>query len=198
MTSPETQGMHRKIESSDGIVWAQSSQDEALAHSIATHITPLRRFFRSRGVPVDDVDDLVQDCLLVFWCKRDRVQTGKTEAFLRGIAGKLVRNYRRKGFRQQTKCERLKDLMDERYQEARYAQPIGRGESFARIAEAVEMLSPRLRETVRWRYLEGLSTRETAVQMGITEKSVRQTNSRAVVWLRNILRPNKMPGSDKP
>lgn len=61
-----------------------------------THHRELRVFFASRGVPADDINDLVQSSFETLWEKRSRIVEGKAKTFLFGIAARTLMNYRRK------------------------------------------------------------------------------------------------------
>jgi RNA polymerase sigma-70 factor (ECF subfamily) len=56
-----------------------------------------------------------------------------------------------------------------------------------RLRDALERLGERDREVLLLRYLEGLSTRETAAVLGITEGAVKVRHLRALERLRGLL-----------
>ena len=56
-----------------------------------------------------------------------------------------------------------------------------------RLAEAIEGLTERQRQVVKFYYLEGLNTREIAEMLGITEGRVSQLHGSALTRLKGIL-----------
>jgi RNA polymerase sigma factor (sigma-70 family) len=64
---------------------------------ICRAMTPyLRRFLLARGASVDDVPDLLQECLLRFWQRRETAEPGKERAFLHAVALHVLQNHRRR------------------------------------------------------------------------------------------------------
>ena len=62
-----------------------------------------------------------------------------------------------------------------------------------RVQAALDQLEPRDREVLVLRYLEQLSTRETATVLGISEGAVKSRLMRALVRLRDVLEPEVKP-----
>ncbi|HOU55188.1 MAG TPA: FliA/WhiG family RNA polymerase sigma factor [Myxococcota bacterium] len=60
-------------------------------------------------------------------------------------------------------------------------------EQTLRLAEAIESLTERQRQVVKFYYLEGLNTREIAEMLGITEGRVSQLHGSALTRLKGIL-----------
>ena len=72
------------------------------------HGQALARFLRARGVRPDDVDDLVQECMLTLWAKQGKGREGRGRAFLFGVARNLARIWRRNLGRQIQQVDRVR------------------------------------------------------------------------------------------
>ena len=77
--------------------------------------------------------------------------------------------------------------------ETEYSDPLeaelDRAESMGRIAQLVEQLPPARQHIFKLHFFEGLTVREIANQLKLTETTVRNQRNRALIFLRELLNP---------
>lgn len=73
------------------------------------------------------------------------------------------------------------------------SQAFARNERERRLAVAVEQLPPENREALRWRYVEGLPTREIAERLNKSDGAVRVLLTRTLHKLQELLGPEAAP-----
>jgi RNA polymerase sigma-70 factor, ECF subfamily len=146
-------------------------------------------------VPVDAVDDLVQD---VFIRALRRVSTLRKHdsfgAWLAAIARNLANDYHRRSLPE----EQLDDSSDgEIEREAdRDPSPADRASGIAAL-EAIRSLPDAYRETLILRFVEGMTGPEIAERTGLTHGSVRVNLHRGMQMLRERLKPTARGGSQE-
>jgi len=143
---------------------------------IATHITPvesaLRAWLRSRVAPGIDPDDIIQETYAVLASLPgvEHIQSPRAYAFQ--TAQSLIRRHLRRA--RIVRFEAIDDVdmsvtaLDEPSPEREVA---GR-QDMRRLSELVEALPSRCREAFVLRRFEGLSQRDVALRMGISESTV--------------------------
>lgn len=165
---------------------AETTADDAalmvrLAAGDASALGPLHQRYRRRlasfllrsqpGLAADEVDDLVQDVFLTLWETAGRYQEqGRLLAWLFGIAVHRARSVRRRAWFRRT-------LLRERG--ARYpglAAPRGtleeQVEAASGVTRALSSLAEPFRDVLLLHSVEGLSSTEIALALGIAEKTV--------------------------
>lgn len=145
----------------------------------------LRRWFRRRGVPAHDVDDLVAEVMLRATRSADSLrQTGSRNAWLAAIArGVLVDQARRRTRRRESPLEDATVVDDS---DAAAPEAI---EILVRwLPTAMDALPSALAETLRQADLEGRPYREIAADLGLSLSAVKSRVQRARSRLRDVIR----------
>ncbi len=159
---------------------------------LATHIVPheagVRRWLIASGTSPDDADDLIQDA----YCRLGELGSVDHIAVPRAYFLMIVRNLRREGYRRQkvirfdALTETLSSsIMDERGDPERVADA---RRELARVSSVLAALPARCREIFRLRRMEGLSQREIANRMGVSEGVVENDAAKAVRHLLSAMR----------
>ena len=125
---------------------------------------------------MDEAEDLVQECLIAYWEKAPEVSSAKSYLY------SMVRNRCVDILRKNSVSMPLQEDIPE--QEA-----IDRSEEEARLWTAVERLPEQRRKCLIMAKRDGLSYKEIAEQLGVSEHTVRNHINRALSSLRG--------GSDK-
>ena len=137
-----------------------------------------RDFFGNRT----DADDVAQEGLIRLWRYCERLSA---ERNMEALAVKVAKNicveiYRKRNNKTVTLNERLKD-------DTTADAHLNAEETQQKIDEAMERLSPRERELLRKRHLEGHTAEEIAQETGIPKPSVKSMISMAKKKLINEL-----------
>jgi RNA polymerase sigma-70 factor, ECF subfamily len=166
---------------------AANAGDEAAYARLLAGIAPplrgqIRRGLARAGAPAADVEDILQETLLAIHLKRHTWK--ETEAFapwMRAIArNKMIDSLRRRGRHIDLPIEDFDDILAAPEEEPMLAP-----------AEADRMLSTingRSREVVQAIAIEGLSTREVASRLGVSEGAVRVALHRGLAALAQAFR----------
>jgi RNA polymerase sigma factor (sigma-70 family) len=162
---------------------------EDLAKWVGAEILPherdLRMWLRRRFVAAAEVEDIVQECYCRLARLTDVSRIAEPRAYLFTIARNIALEHRKRA--SVVRLEALSDMSDgqggvdflspDRILEAR--QDLGR------LQSALETLSDRARRIFIMRRVEGLSQKEIAEALGVTEAVVENDASRS---LRAVLR----------
>lgn len=142
------------------------------ADEVYAHDSQLRAFLRGSFPSIRDVDDLVQESYLRLWRRQLVAPLRSARMFLYKIARHLAIDSLRHGERSPIKdvadWTRLAVLDDK----PDAADTACTSEELDLLLEAIDALPPRCREIVILRKLRGLSQKEIARHMGITERTV--------------------------
>ena len=164
------------------IAQAAAGSRPAVERLLLDHYTPLVQHLRPL-IPVSaqsvlSVEDILQETLLAIHLKRHTWK--ETEAFtpwMRAIArNKLIDNLRRRGRHIDLPIEDFNEILAAPEEEPRHAQ----------LAEADKMLNTidgRSREVVRAIAIDGLSTKEAASRLGVSEGAIRVALHRGLTAL---------------
>jgi RNA polymerase sigma-70 factor (ECF subfamily) len=167
---------------------AANAGDEAAYARLLAGIVPelrgqIRRGLARLGSGTADVEDILQETLLAIHLKRHTWK--ETEAFtpwMRAIArNKLIDNLRRRGRHIDLPIEDFNEILAAPEEEPRHAQ----------LAEADKMLNTidgRSREVVRAIAIDGLSTKEAASRLGVSEGAIRVALHRGLTALARTFR----------
>ncbi|MCP8892061.1 RNA polymerase sigma factor [Sphingomonas faeni] len=149
------------------------------------HERDLRGWLRSRVLAADDVEDVVQEC----YCQLAQLPSVshivEPRAYLFAMARNLANRQRRRA-----RVVRIEPIAQVESSELASDQPLpdriaaGRQE-LDRVRAALGTLSDRARKIFLLRRIEGLSQKEIAARLGVTEAVVENDASRS---LRAILR----------
>jgi RNA polymerase sigma factor (sigma-70 family) len=142
----------------------------------ATEVRPLesvlRGYLQSRFQGIYDLDDLVQEALLKLIVAKRRGRVRHTKAMLFTIAkNDAISIIRRQ------KVSRIIDIPSAKAHEIPEEGPgvlemLDYKHEVALLKEAIGTLPPMCGQVLRMRRIDGLSTREIAVQLGISESTV--------------------------
>lgn len=126
----------------------------------------------------DTAEDLVQDCFVQLWQRRDRLSHIKA---IKSYLYSSVRNQCLKYLEQQKRQAALKvqDKAEPSMEEAVIA-----AETARELYQFIDSLSPSLRQIIRLYYLEGKSNKEIAAQLNIEPDTVTRQRLRAIMALR--------------
>jgi RNA polymerase sigma-70 factor (ECF subfamily) len=162
---------------------------KAAARFVAAHADAIYAYARHRLAPrADLVDDLVQD---VFVAALDGLAAFKGQSSLRGWVLGIARHKIEDIYRQRLRApEALEDL--EAVQEPAFSQAVPLDERIDterrrdRARAVLARMPDRYAMMLLWRYWEQRSTREIAVAIGTTEKSVERALARARARFKEI------------
>jgi RNA polymerase sigma-70 factor (ECF subfamily) len=142
------------------------------ADEVQPHVAPLRSYLRGAFPRVRDVDDVVQESFLQLWRARAAAPVVSGRAFLFVVAQRIALKILRKD--RNAPFAPVADAVAA-------AVPDARPDAFAALAEreridlladALMTLPPRCREVFFLRKIAGVSQREVAGRLGLSERTV--------------------------
>jgi len=152
------------------------------------HEPLLRNYIKGKFPAVRDVDDVVQESYLRILQARAAQPIRSAKAFLfqiaRNLAIDLVRRERVSPLQTVRDLEAL-SIMEER---PTVAETLSLEEKIGLLADALAALPDRCREIVVLRKLEGLSQKEVAERLGLSERTIEVQVSRGVRRCEDFLR----------
>lgn len=165
-----------------------ASLDSATAAIIATLSArlrgPLRRYFEKRGVPRDEVDDLVQEAFLRLAGRSEIESMERIEAYLFAIASNLLRDRHRRRVSHATAAH---ETYDEAVHGGQATIEPGRAllgtQLLEQLVAALYELPERTRVVFTLYHLEDLSHREIADRMHIAVSTIEKHMARAMAHL---------------
>jgi RNA polymerase sigma-70 factor (ECF subfamily) len=165
---------------------AQQGDATAFAALYEGYSSHVRGYLRRRHDGSDEtIDDLTADVFMKLYEKLDRyVERGLPfTAWLYRIAHNCLIDYVRKLPRQT--ASPLDELMDVQDRETgiEYGQVLDRHV----LEPAMKRLTHEQRQTIEFRFLQGMSVAETSAAMGRSEEAVKKLQARALMSLRRIL-----------
>ena len=164
------------------------------ADEVHAHEGSLRSYLRGAFPSVRDVDDVVQESYLRVWKARALAPIRSAKSFLFKVARHLaidqIRHEDASPIIVVTEIEAL-DVWDER---ARVAERAGTHEEIEMLIEAIDVLPARCREIVILRKLRGVSQKEIAARLGISEQTVQVQVARGVKRCAKHLRHRGLKG----
>lgn len=158
----------------------------AFATLYETFTPHVRGYLRRRHDGSDEtIDDLTAEVFMKVYEKLDRyVERGLPfTAWLYRLAHNCLIDYVRKLPKQSTTS--LDEVVDvqERETGVEYGQVLDR----ELLGPALERLTLEQRQTIEYRFLQGMSVAETAAAMGRSEEAVKKLQARALMSLRRVL-----------
>ena len=166
-----------------------------MGREILPHERDLRGWLRSRVVGVEDVEDIVQECYCRLSQLSDVAHIAEPRAYLFTMARNLAHRQR-----QRARVVRIEPIAEAEGSELASDLPLpdriaaGRQE-LDRVRAALGTLSDRARRIFLLRRVDGLSQKEIAARLGVTEMVVENDASRS---LRAILRVLTEPDENVP
>jgi RNA polymerase sigma-70 factor (ECF subfamily) len=158
--------------------------DRARGQWFATHLLPLEGKLRALLRPLADsdadIDDLLQETYAKVVSMPDYQSIEHPRAFILTVARNLaVERLRRKRI---VSIEAMADLEALHVFQAEPSpeEIVGARQELRLVAAAIEALPPQCREVFRLRKIQGLSQREVAERLGLSESSVEKHVARAL------------------
>ncbi len=131
-------------------------------------------------------EDIAQETFLVAWCNLSRLRTpGAFTVWLGRIARNLARNWRRSAAYRRSLQERQAAAAKATPETSAAADALEKQETRGNIWQAIESLSPKLREVVVLFYIEEQSVRDVAQAVGAGESAIKKRLERARGQLRS-------------
>jgi RNA polymerase sigma-70 factor (sigma-E family) len=161
------------------------NHDAAFSDFVAARQTHLRRVAYALCGDWHRADDLLQTALTKLYVAWPRIRHGGgEEAYVRQILVRANIDESRRPWRR----ERATDALPDRPA----AEPTAPEERSA-LFDALQALPEQQRKVVVLRHWLGLSVRETAVELGINEGTVKSHSSRGLAALEAVLAPQRQP-----
>ncbi len=173
-------------------------EDQArwFVEQVHPHDAALKKYLRGSFPSVSDVDDVVQESYLRIWQRQLLQPVASARSFLYRIARNLAVDTLRRsaitpvgGARELT----VLNVADSRPDAAASASDT---EEIRLLLEAIESLPPRCREVLVLQKLHGLSLREIAQQLGISEGTVQLHGAKGVRRCAEYLRQRGIAGKE--
>jgi RNA polymerase sigma factor (sigma-70 family) len=160
--------------------------DPETARWFSAHVQPheamLRAWLRSQFGARCDVDDLVQDAYVRVLQARERSGVQSPKAFLFATARNLALMQFR--HRQVERADSLEDIDGSGiFDDADVAGAVARAQELELLTEAIQSLPPRCRQVLTLRKTYGLSQKEVAAELGISEHTV---EAQSTIGLRKL------------
>lgn len=169
----------------------QSEQARWFKEEVQAHEPSLRAYLRAATGSAADVDDLLQDSYLRLLRVREQVPVRKVKALLFAIARNAVRDaIRRRTVAgeipiTETNALRVTD------QSPGVVDLVIRQQDQLLLAEAFSLLPERCRQVLTLRKIHGLSQREIAARLGISENTVESLVSKGARRCANYVRKRR-------
>jgi RNA polymerase sigma-70 factor (ECF subfamily) len=168
------------------------------------HLDAVWRTARSLGVSPRDQEDVVQEVMLVCVRRLADIEPERERAFLLATTSKVVANWRRARRRRPADPTESFDGLEARALEPQLTrdgpvEALEHKRELERVQAALEERSEPQRAAFTLFELEGLSAREIAEQLGLSEPVVFARVQRArAVFHRSVARPNAPRPSRRP
>jgi RNA polymerase sigma-70 factor (ECF subfamily) len=161
---------------------AMLESDDDFEAAYKTHERGIYRFLFWRTSNKELSEDLTSSVFTKAWQSRKSYHGGSIQAWLYTIARNSLADYWRK------KKEVVSDEVDTYANDNPSAEEVMEAKlDHERLKVAIAKLSPQMHEIIEKRFIKGLSTREVAEQLDISEGNVRIIQYRALKQLRKHL-----------
>lgn len=178
-------------------------QDQDRLRWVATHILPLEGEVRgwlrlhASSLNPSDVDDLIQEAYARLW-KAQFSEVTHARAYLYTVVRNLLTEWARRArvvpMERMGEIEALRIISEEPGPERR----ISARQELERLLQIIATLPGQCRRAFQLRKFDGLSQREIANVMGITEKTVEKHLAKALVRINAVMRETQThPGGQK-
>ncbi|MBL9211397.1 MAG: RNA polymerase sigma factor [Opitutaceae bacterium] len=157
------------------------------AEEVRPHEAELRSYLRGKFSAHLDIDDLIQETYARLLQAREQTQLRSTRGYLFTIARNVALDaFRRRRVLVIDGVAEL-DLLPVLEDRPGIADAVARDQELQLLAEAIQALPERCRQVITLRKLHGLSHREIAQRLGITENTVNAQVAIGVLRLRDLL-----------
>lgn len=139
---------------------------------VQPHEPALRAYLRDRFPMLRDVDDMVQESYARLFRERSLERIEHTKAYLFAVARNVALDLLRR--RQIVSMESMREMEYLQIEEEapNAAEKASNAQELELLREAITLLPDRCREILRMRKIEGLSHRQIAMRLGISESTV--------------------------
>ncbi len=153
--------------------------EEAAFDCLFREFFPSLTYFANRILsnPIT-AEDIVQDCFVQLWQRRDRL------SHIKAIKSYLYGSVRNQCLKYLEKQKRQVEFKEPDQAEPSMEEAVIAAETARELYQFIETLSPALRQIIRLYYLEGKSNREIAQQLQIEPDTVIRQRLRAIMALR--------------
>ena len=172
------------------------NQTRWFVEQVHPHDAALKKYLRGSFPSVRDVEDVVQESYLRVWQRQLLQPLTSARSFLYRVARNLaVDKLRRSAI---SPIEHVAELTELRVADGRpdAGESVSAIEEVRLLLEAIEALPPRCREVLILQKLHGLSLKEIALQLGISEGTVQVQGAKGVRRCAEYLRQCGMVGKE--
>lgn len=181
----------------------EQDEREDLIQWVSSHITPheldvrawLGRTLRGNN----DVDDVIQEvyCRLSELTDHRHIRSGR--AYFFAVARSIVIHHARRNNIVKFEAMANEDMFDWEDETPSPERVVGARMQLQRVLAAIASLPPAYRDVVEARRIHGLSQKEAAQYLGVTEKVIENNSSRGLHLIMKILSDDqvKSPDSNK-
>lgn len=157
-----------------------ADQTRWFAEEVHRHDASLKAYLRGAFPAVRDVEDVVQESYLRMWKTRTATPIASARAFLFTVARRLALDWLRRERRSPISavCEPGQLFALDQRPDAREAAVTA--QDTAVLVDAIDSLPARCREVFIFCHLEGLSQREVAARLGLSENTVAVQSARGL------------------
>ena len=165
-----------------------------IAHNILPHEPTLRAWLHRRPVAGLETDDVIQETYVVLGRMATVEHVTAPRAYAYEVALSIVRRHlRRARIVPMGSLDEI-DFDKTARDEPSLEQQVQARLELQRLTEVVRSLPPRCQQTFVLRRFEGLSQREVAKRLGVSESTVEKHMSRALLTLMTALRQSEPVG----
>lgn len=167
---------------------ASPEQTRWFVEEVHPHDAALKSYLRGSFPALRDIDDIAQESYVTIWRRRAADPIRSARAFLFNIARHIALDTLRR--QRRSPCIDAGDGVVETIADAApgVRATLGHDERCELLVAAIEALPARCRAVVVLRKLRLLSQRETAAQLGISERGVEKQLARGLGRCREFLR----------
>ena len=158
----------------------KSSLDAWFVGQVLPLEAALEQFIRRHCSPLDDVSDLRQEVYVRVYEAACRARPLLTKPFVFMTARNLLRDHARRARIVSIETVADLDALNVVGEDALADRVVSAREELRRLQAALDRLPPRCRKVVALRKIHGLSQREVARELGITEDTVERQVSKGV------------------
>jgi RNA polymerase sigma factor (sigma-70 family) len=159
---------------------------------VHSHRAQLKAYLRGSFPGVGDVEDVVQESFLRIWKARARGPIRSAKAFLFGIARHLALDQTRRNAISPVKAVDDVAGLPVPAETESAAETLSADEKFQELAAAIATLPPRCRAAFVLCKLKGISHRDAAAQLGLSERTVDEHVFRGMQRLGEELRRRRV------
>jgi RNA polymerase sigma-70 factor (ECF subfamily) len=153
--------------------------EEAAFDCLFREFFPSLTYFANRILSdPDTAEDIVQDCFIQLWQRRDRL------GHIKVIKSYLYTSVKNQCLKHQEKQKRQVEFNEPEKTEPSFEEAVIAADTARELYQFIETLSPALQQIIRLYYLEGKSNREIARQLQIEPDTVIRQRLRAILALR--------------